>query len=159
MALLFPTTILEWNTKHPGKRMNVARDDLYLLNTNRICEMRVSGTNDSRFLYSNDPDDRRDSPDRIKSDSSVAVITSFHDAEPFSKFGTFPIFPDMDVTETPVDTTIEFKDIAYLWQTPRDYDDEVTHMVYYPKAWERVKCIVDASLADIYIYTLLGIWP
>lgn len=162
MACLIPTYVYVWNTKHPGKRIGVAYLNTYLLNPNRVVDMTVCSyggdTTASKFLFANDPDDRRDSPDTIIASETNADFIAYMDYDSASKFGTLPIFPDMDITQVAVDTTIEWENVAYMWQTNRDYADDVTRMVYYPEAWKRVECIIDKPLADIWFYQGTGLW-
>ena len=143
MAILFQTVVNVWNTKHPGKRMGVASGNIFMLNTNRIIELRAKSDTTSGFYYANDPDDRRDSPDYIEVTCTTDEIEVYHNTDPTHKLVDLDIYPGTDLTETPVTTTLEWKDIAYIYQTPRDVVDVVSHMVYYRKAWERVECIID----------------
>ena len=157
MGFLLPCEIVYWDTKHPGRR-DQAHDDYYMLNTNRMVEL-VQVDSDVKFRFNNDPEDRRDSPDNIKvHNTDIATIRVWHDEGHPSKFVTMPVFPGTDLTETTVDTTMEWDDIAYIWETDRDYDDGVCHMVYYPKAWERREVIIDHSFLAVWIYDWLGIW-
>lgn len=149
MAILFAATVTSWSTKHPGKRMGVASQNIYMLNSNRIIELKDVGTDDSGFYFANDPDDARDSPDYITTELTPADIETFHNTDPTSKFATLDIYPGTDLTETPVSTLIEWANIAYIYQTPRDVIDAVSHMVYYRKPWDRVECIIDHILIGI----------
>lgn len=163
MAMLFPAYVYEWDTKHPGKRLGVAYGDYWVFNPNRFVDIRdrsyAADSTSSISLYSNDPDDRRDSPDTLGIGSAPSVIQAWYDLDPPSKFGTLYIFPDMDITQTSVATTIEWANIAYLWQTPKDYADGIIcRMVYYPEAWKRVECIIDASLVEVWFYHIFGAW-
>lgn len=157
MAFLFPCEIDYWDTKHPGRR-NQAIANTYLLNTNRMVEMVDTDTG-VKFRYNNDPEDRRDSPDNIKLvDTTVATLRWWHDNGHPSKFVTLPVYPGTDLHENTVNTTLEWDDIAYIWQTDRDFDDEVCHMVYYPQAWERKEVMINRSLLAVLVYDWLGIW-
>ena len=147
--MLFVTSVDIWTTKKAGKLLKDAWLTYFLLNTNRISDMRVKGTDDTKFLYSQDPDDARDSPDYLECGASLAVIRGWHDATAASKFITLSVFPEMDITQTAVDTTIELADIAICYQTYRDVLDDVSHVVYYANAWRRVECIVDQNLLAI----------
>jgi hypothetical protein len=148
---MFPTTVLIWNTKKPGKRIGVALNDMYLLNPNRIIELRVKGTG-SKFFYANDPDDPRDSPDYIECTSTVDEIRTAYDTVPLSKFVDVPIFPttnlsDNDITGTPVSTHIAWENIAYAWATPSDAEAHICHGVYYRNDWQRVIGVGNVDLA------------
>lgn len=148
MASLFLARINVWNTKKPGKRLGISYLDYYLLNSNRIIELRAIDESSSKFYYANDPNDRRDSPDYIECQVSTAVIEAFRNFNLPSKFGTIPIFPGWDITETAVNTELEWGDIAYVWATRNQLLNTVCQMVYYRKAWERVECLVDLPDLD-----------
>ncbi len=157
MGFLFPSIISYWDTKHPGRR-DQSRQHYYLLNTNRMVEM-VEVDDDLKFRFNNDPEDRRDCPDNIKiTNTTVATVRFWHDLGHPSKFVTLPIFPGTDLTEATTDITIEFDDIAYIWETDKDHEIDVCHMVYYPKAWERKEVIVNYSFLAIWVYDWLGVW-
>jgi len=148
MASVFVTQITTWNTKKSGKRLDVSYQDYYLLNSNRIIELRAIDDDSSKFYYANDPDDARDSPDYIECNSNTTTIEAYRNLVLPSKFITLPIFPGFDITETPIDTEIEIVDIAYAWASYKDLLDAVCHLVYYRKAWERVECLVDLEDLD-----------
>jgi len=147
--MLFVTSVDIWTSKKPAKLLKDAWGTYFLLNTNRIIEMRVKGTDDTKFWYAQDPDDARDSPDYLECGASRAVITAWHDATADSKFVSLDIFPNMDITQTAVATTIEWADIAYIYQTYRDVLDNVAHMTYYANAFQRVECIIEHNLLGI----------
>ena len=155
MALVLIQAV-NWKTKRPEKYVSLAGDhavytlaygDYYLLNTNRMTDLKVIDTDDTQFLYSQAPNDRRSSPDTIQTTSTVAQLRTAHDITPDSKFGTFPIYPTLDITrvtvDTPVDTLIEWDDVCMVYQTPRDLILDVCHMVYYKEAWKRTVVIIN----------------
>lgn len=158
MGLVF-TSVNTWNTKKPGNRKNIARWDIFLLNTNRMCDIHDKGSGRAGFLYSEDPDDHRDSPGYIDCDIFVSVdaiadLQYFRDLVYGSNFHTFGIYPDMDITQTPVNTDIEWEDIAYVYYTKNDFLNGNSHMVYYRNSWERVECIVDTNFLAIWLAQL-----
>jgi hypothetical protein len=145
-----------WNTKKPGNRLRMGRYDMFLLNTNRMSDIHDMGNGDADFLYSEDPDDRRDSPGYIEADIFLSTdaledLRYFHDLVPTSKFHTFGVYPDMDITQTPVPTDIEWEDIAYVYYSRLDIENDTSHMVYYRNTWERVECIVDENIIAIWL--------
>jgi len=153
---LFPAYISTWNTKKPGKRIGIAYGDYYLLNTNRVIELRADG-DASKFYFANDPDDARDSPDYIECDISVAIITQYADTALLSKFATLDIYPELNTDGTPVETQIEWANIAYVFATAREYEDGICHMVYYRKAWERVEVLVDTNILAVFMSQFMEI--
>lgn len=156
------TQVNHWSSKRPEKyvslegdhqRYELADGDYFFLNTNRILDMVTLTGGGARFLYSQAPDDHRCSPDVIECNTSVANIIAWGDVDYPSKFVTLPIFPTNDITrvtlDTPVNTVVEYDDIALVYCTPRDMVLNVCHCVYYRKSWQRVTCILNYSFAQI----------
>lgn len=155
---LFITQVENWDSKRPevykkgawGEHVNyVAWGDYYLLNTNRISDMVVNRNGDASFKYSQSRNDHRCSPDFIDTGSSVAVVEQWSNTAQASTDGTFPIFPNMDRTATPVDTTIDIDDIAMIYQTPRDVTRNIAHMVYYQEGFKRVLCLINMNILQV----------
>lgn len=148
--MLFTTTVSVWNTKKPGKRVGVALNNVYALNTNRISDM-VAGADGTNFVYSDDPDDPRDSPGWIECDHGLAGIIVHHDAIPTHKLATLNLYPHLNFTGTIVATSIEWEDIAYAYETPRDADDGVCRIVFYRNDWKRREAIVNMTLTALIV--------
>lgn len=148
---------VNWKSKRPEKYMidggHFAYADYFLLNTNRMSELKVINTDNTQFYFTQAINDRRCSPDVIETTCTLAEITVYHDLTPDSKFGTFPIYPTLDITrvavDTPVDTLIDWEDVAFVYQTPRDYTLGVSHMVYYKESWKRTVVIINLSLLGV----------
>jgi hypothetical protein len=154
--MIFPAIIIDWDTRFPGKRVGVSVMDYYLLNPNRIVDLvsEEVGTGDdteyySKFLFSNNPNNEREALDFIKAYIRNTQIEQYHNTATFSKLVTFDIYPHLNLTGTPVATTLEWENIAYFWQTPRDYVDDVCRMVYYRESWQRVECIIAHNMSDV----------
>lgn len=159
--MLYVAEVYDWDTKHPGDRMREAFANAYLLNTNRMVNMidkTVGGDDATQMLFSNNPNDPRDSPDRLTVYGSVADIRTYHDTDYFSKFAVLNIYPTLDVTNlgTPVETLIEWENIAYVYMTNRDYLNDICHVVYYDESWKRKVVIVDHTLIGVLAIALLG---
>lgn len=155
--MLFPSLLSTWNSKKPGDRIKDANAGLYMLNPNRIIELRVHnhGNDHSKFFYADDPDDPRDSPGYIECNTTVAAIEAYYNtATPTSKFVTLAMFPKMDRTKTAVNTAIEWEDIAYIWQKLSDVRYNICHCVYYQNDFKRMECRLNHSLLDILVMTL-----
>jgi uncharacterized protein (TIGR02145 family) len=160
--MILLTQVNHWSSKRPEKyvslegdhqRYELADGDYFFLNTNRISDMVTLTGGGARFKYSQAPDDHRCSPDVIECNTSVADIITYADVDYPSKFVTMPIFPTNDITrvtiDTPVNTTVEYDDIAMVYCTPRDIALNVSHCVYYRNSWQRVTCILNYSFAQI----------
>lgn len=156
MATLVPTQVLVWNTKKPGKRLGVAYSggvtDTYLLNSNRIIEMRPLTADTVRFFFANDPDDPRDAPDYIECTNSLATWETAHTAiVPTSKFADLPIFPGGDITVAHEHVHVEWENIAYAYATKHDHRNSRCHVVYYTKDWKRVEALLDMSWTALWV--------
>lgn len=154
---LFLTSITDWTTKRPEKYKKVLYLNYILLNTNRLCDIRETTDGDTEFLYHQAPDDHRCSPDHITCGTSLVLLKEWHDYTSASKFNTFSVFPGYDITATPVDTVIEWDDIAMIYQTDRDIADGVCHMVYYENSFKRKAVMIDEDsllhvIAEEYVF-------
>jgi len=153
---LFLTSITDWTSKRPEKYQKLLYLNYILLNTNRLCDIRETTDGHTEFLFHQAPDDRRCSPDHITCGTSLAVLRGWHDAAEQSKFGTFSIFPAYDITATPVETTIEWENVALIYQTRNDVANGVCHMIYYQESFKRRNVIIDENsllhvLAEEYV--------
>lgn len=164
---LFLAQVNVWNSIRPEKHVAdrdknayVVYGDYYLLNTNRCVDI-IDKTTYLQCKYNQSPDDHRCSPDTIEfipikygegqSRTYMGYLTDYADFVDADKFGTFSMYPNMDLDETPVSTQVEWADIAYMYQTTRDFNRDVVHMVYYDKSWKRQVCLIDGSLASILV--------
>lgn len=156
------TTVYTWTTKRPDKPLKIAEDSYFLLNTNRMSDIKAftHGGARSQFLFSQAPDDRRCSPDTISAYATVATLAGYHDSVPASKFAILPIFPAFDTTEATVSTMVEWKDIAYVYQTYQDFwvDGLVSHAVIYENGWKRKTVLVDLSLLEFILAEQFGVY-
>jgi len=153
--------VYDWDTKHPGNRMNESYGDGFLLNTNRmvnIIDRTLDGNAGSQLLFSNNPNDPRDSPDRLFVSLDASELRTYHDTDYFSKFAVLDIFPSLDVTNlgTAVETLIEWENIAYAYYTQNDHDSDHCHVVYYDESWKRKVVIVDHSMIGMMLIAIAG---
>jgi hypothetical protein len=116
-----------------------------------LIDKTYEGESAVQTLFSNNPNDPRDSPDRMMFNGTVAVVRLYHDTDYFSKFAVLDIFPSKDITNlgTAVETLIEWDNIAYFYLTQNDYDNDHMHMVYYDESWKRKEVIVDHTAAGV----------
>ena len=155
--------VYDWDTKHPGNRMNEAYIDAFLLNTNRMVNIIAKSfgadTEAAQLLFSNNPNDPRDSPDRLVVSLTPAQLRVYHDLDYASKFAEIDIFPNKDITNlgTAVTTLIEWENIAYFYPTNNDISNGHTHMVYYDESWKRKEVVVDHNVIEIMAMTLAGV--
>lgn len=153
--------VYDWDTKHPGDRMNESFANAYLLNTNRmvnIVDRTIDGNSGSQLLFSNNPNDPRDSPDRLFVHLSASELRNYRDVDEFSKFAVLDVYPTLDVTNlgTAVETLIEWDNIAYVYMTYNDYTHDRCHVVYYDESWKRKVVIVNHTLSGVLLIAILG---
>jgi uncharacterized protein (TIGR02145 family) len=151
--MIFLTQIVNWKSKRPEQYDNIAWNNYYFLNTNRIVDLITFDGTGSQFKYCQFPDDHRCSPDTIETNTSVVDIEAYHNVVLPIKFAPLPIFPTNDMSrvliDTPVITYIDFDDICMAYCTPRDIALNVAHVVYYRESFKRVTCIINMSFAQI----------
>lgn len=153
--------VYDWDTKHPGNRMNESYANAFLLNTNRminIIDRTIDGNSGSQLLFSNNPNDPRDSPDRLFVNLIASELRNYRDVDEFSKFAVLDVYPTLDVTNlgTAVETLIEWDNIAYVYMTYNDYTHDRCHVVYYDESWKRKVVIVNHTLSGVLLIALLG---
>jgi len=159
--MILLTQITKWVDQRDSKQRVHPRDvwalayRLFILNPNRISDLKVRGTG-SQFLFSDNHRDRREGNSFVISNSTVAEIEAAHNTAYFSKFTTLPFFPKNDPHRTPIDTTIDVEDIAYF----DDYNDpdhpDCCWLVYNRKAFKRVEQLVNYSFLGIPDILLTG---
>lgn len=110
-----------------------------VLNTDRITSLRARGS-ESTFEYSLDQADRREKPTTIWGESTVATVMAEFDKALLTRVMTLKLYPDDDVTATPVNKYIRYKDFIYAYA----YDTTKAWVVY-----EGGKGIVNDSIDDL----------
>lgn len=151
--MLLLTQVTKWVTNRDGNSRVHPRDvwELgyreYLINPNRIVDLKVYGTG-SQFLFSDNHRDRRESNSYLRTNSTVAEIITAHDTAYASKFITLPFCPKNDPARTPIDTTIDVEDIAYF-DRYNDDPDNFVWLVYNRKAFRRVEQLVAYSIEQV----------
>lgn len=151
--------VYSWDTKHPGDRMKEARSDSFLLNTSNMVDIvakTYDGNSGSQLLFSNNPQDRRDSPDTLVISLTPDELETAHNLTYASNYATLDVFPNTDVTNlgTAEETLIEWDNISYAYATNNDYSNGHCHVVYYDEAWKRKVVIVDHTLAEVAAMTV-----
>lgn len=126
----------------------------FVINPNRISDMKVHGTG-SQFLFSDNHRDRRESNSFIICNETIAYIEAQHNTAYHSKFVTLPFFPKNDPNRVPVDTTLDVEDIAYFDRYNPDPNNYVW-LVYNRKAFKRVEQLVNYNLEQIPDILLTG---
>lgn len=151
--MLLLTQVTKWVTNRDGNSRVHPRDvwELgyreYLINPNRIVDLKVYG-NGSQFLFSDNHRDRRESNSFLRTNSTVAEIITAHDTAYASQFITLPFCPKNDPDRTPVNTTIDVDDIAYF-DRYNDDPDNFVWLVYNRKAFKRIEQLVAYNIEQV----------
>ena len=124
----------------------------FLVNPNRMVDIKDRSTlalARASCLFFDNHRDRREGSSYMELNSSPTQIRTAYDTAFFSKFITLPFCPKNDPTKTPVNTTLDVDDIAYVdrYNDP-DYPDFVW-IVYCRKAFRRVEQLVALNLEQV----------
>jgi hypothetical protein len=149
MALIMVDATM-WDDRRDSSKKETTLDNnhtgyrQFLINPNRISDMKVHGTG-SCFLFSENHRDRRENNSYMECNQTVAeIITAYNTAIP-SDFITLPFYPHNDPDKTPVDTTLDIEDIAYFDAYNPD-PDNYSWLIYNRKAFRRVEQLVGYNL-------------
>lgn len=149
MGLLF-TEVTKWVDLRDSTKRVHARDIWglsyreFLINPNRITDLKVHGTG-SGFRFSDNHRDRREGTSYMETNSTVAEIIAAYDEATASLMVTLPFCPKNDPTKTPVNTTLLLDDIAYF-DRYNDDPDNFVWVVYCVKAFRRIEQLVAYSI-------------
>jgi len=139
--MLFKETIVTW------KGLGAPTATTVVLNTNRVNLFKVRASTKSDFYYSINPWDRKSKPGFIQATSSVATLTTAFDTALDSNVMELVVYPNDDITATPVSKYIDYADFAYAYA----YEDDWTKswVVYTTKAFGQVRVLVNNSLDEL----------
>ena len=130
------------------KGLNGPSAGVLVLNTNRIGLYKVRATTKSDYFYSLNQYDRREKPLFFQSSSAVATLTSALDTVLNSNVYAMPVFPDDDITQTPVTKYLNYEDFAYA--VAHETHPNLYSWVYYvSKAFKLHRVLVNHSLDRI----------
>jgi len=151
--MYFLSEVTKWETNRDGKKRVHARDTwglgfrYFVLNPNRIVDLKVHGTG-SCFKFSDNHRDRRESTSYVECNETVAEIETAHNLAFHSKFITLDFYPKNNHFKTPVATTLDVEDIAYVddYNDPCHPDCDCIWIVYCRKGFRRVEQLVRGTL-------------
>ena len=99
--------------KVTGMQWDITLDDEYIINPNRIKELKTVNTTGSQFKYSFDPEDDSGDYAYVISTATVASLVSAADDSPASSFVALNVFEDEDTTDSYVTTYFRLDDVAF----------------------------------------------
>lgn len=139
--MLFKETVVS------AKGLNFPTASVLVLNTNRVGLFKVRATSYSDYYYTVNPVSRRDKPGFIQATSTVAALISALDTALDSNAMELVVYPNNDVTATPVSKYIDYADFAYAYA--KEDDATKSWVVYSTKAFKEVKVLVNNSLDEL----------
>ena len=157
--MLFSATVTKWQGVSHGvsKRVRATTGTTYLLNTNRLDGIRTNADDDLLSLYYFDNIlDHRESGHYMEltvtdggQRGQLASLILLMDTVPTHTHMTLPIYPNMDSTETPVDTVIEIGNFAFA-AAVADSGSTTDSIVYYAEdAFKLVRARVKLTLVEL----------
>jgi hypothetical protein len=146
------TTVTKWVTQRDGKARistpEVATGRIFVLNTNRMVDIRVNGAG-SKFYFFDNHLDRREGKSYIECNSSVMSIIIAKNTEIEAGFQILPVYKYNNISKSTTDVYFMLKDIAYI----DAYKPSPTHaswVVYLQNGFKRVECLVAMPYNQIY---------
>lgn len=148
--------VTKWVDNRDSKKRVHKRDEwalghrLFVLNPGRMVEIKVHG-NGSSFKFSDNDRDRREATSYLETNSTVAELITAHDTAFHSNFITLDFYPKNNHYKTPVATTLDVNDIAYVddYNDPDHPDHDCVWIVYNRKGFKRVEQLVRGTLDSI----------
>jgi len=145
--------VTKWQDGRDSSRRVHKRDEwalgyrLFALNPNRMVDIKVHDTG-SCFRFSDNHRDRRENLSYVEINETVAEIIAAHDTPYHSKFVTLDFYPKNNHYKTPVATTLEIDDIAYVddYNDPDHPDCDCIWIIYCRKGFRRVEQLVRGTL-------------
>lgn len=149
--MFIPAYVLEWRGSFPEKRVrDTVSGDHYALNTNRMFEITEAYDGNPTMFFFDNPANVKDGGARMKiDDETIASIIAYADLDHGSESVTLSLFPNNDVTATPVDTTIQKLDIAYMWDQGHPVTN-YTWLVYAEAGWDIKKVLVNEAFGTLW---------
>lgn len=145
--MIYKETITLWNAVRPHPTVDATNGTSVILNTNRINNYKVRATTKSKFYYSINPWDRRESPGYLETESSNSTITNAFNSTYNSNIFAMPVFENDDTTTAVVTRNIAWEDFAYAIADPNS--STRSYVWYTKKGAGLVRVLVDYSLDQI----------
>ena len=128
-----------------------------ILNTRRMSELEdisLLQVAETRLLYSYREGHRRGNLHSIDIDQSVAQIQTAAELEPYDKFVALPVYPDDDITATPVVKYFKVRDIARVYRDPKS-DWRCYAWIHHNEVRLR-RYLINMAMEEVYDYAMTG---
>lgn len=151
--MLFLVYVTSWQADSWKRVRDTVNGIQYLLNTNRLSDIRVqagdadSGT--SSLFYFDNPFDHRDSGAYMVLDYPVNDLIHEMDTALSHGYLTLNIYTNNDHTEDTTATEIPVAYFAYAVVDANDATGERSWVTYVTSGWDKKTVLVDNSLAEL----------
>lgn len=147
--MLLQTTCKKWEGLGKDVRITDSTNgDVFLFNANRVNGIKVRASTKSSFMFVEELHNIKAKADYIESEDTVANLITRADYTWNSNFVTVSLYPNNDLTQTPVATSINCDSIAYVYKNV-SYPATKSHIVYY-EAGKRRDAICSYSINQVY---------
>jgi hypothetical protein len=147
--MFMPTTVLDWRIDG-GRRVPDAAGDWYILNTNRMFEIKTDYEDNLYMFYFDNPADSRDGGAHMKVDDNLAALNIYADTDHGSEAVTLEYFPDDDTSATPLEITLTKASIAYCYPVAFQKSHNYCYLVYVDAGWNKNRILVSHSWIILY---------
>ena len=153
-SMLFKATVLSWDSAHKDRVRDKVNGTQYLLNTYNLDGMRaLTNAANTGLYYIDNPEDQKSAPKYMTMTLSVAQLKIQIDTAASHQLMTMAVYPSMNSTKTPVNTTIPICNFSRAVAVA-DSGSATDSLVYYYTSGNkmvraRVQHTIDALLALI----------
>jgi len=137
--MLFPDIVMKWQADSWKRVQNATTGTTFLLNTNRLSDIRELPNHDCSLYYFDNPFDYRDNGHYMVINSTLAMLIGNMDYAPGTATLTLHAYTKNDPTLATADVTIP---IAYFAYAYADINNATRSWVHYCEAGFNIKRIL-----------------
>jgi hypothetical protein len=142
------TIVKEWGIDGGRRVPNHTDGNLYILNTNRMFELREGIGGDPQMLFFDNPADSRCGGAKMRTDVAQATVTNIineADDAPATASVTVDVYPDNDLTATTVSRVFPKAAVAYCYPYGNVQSHAKSWMVIAEDGWNMRRVLVNHS--------------
>jgi hypothetical protein len=146
--MFLTTLVLDWHIDGGRRVPDKVNGNLYLLNTNRMYELRSGVDTDPTMYFFDNPADTRCGGAILRTDhtqATVANIITEGDDVPSGKFVTVSAYPNNDSSLTTESITLPKAQIAYCYPYGNVQSHALSWIVFAEDAWNMRRILVNHS--------------
>jgi hypothetical protein len=143
--------VLDWRIDGGRRILDKTNGTWYIVNTNRMYEITTNYNGDATMYFFDNKFDARDGGARFTIDRTVATVILAADNVITENMVTLYIYPDDDITATPVATTVPKVNVAYAKTDGYSYaTDTRSWVTYVDDAWRVKTALCLTNLVVLY---------